>query len=70
MDQTVERLIKEDEGFKETYMCHKDYERQLARLEKKRLLTTEENIEKNRLKKLKLKMKDRMEQALSRHRGS
>jgi len=62
--EQVEKLIEEDEDFKKKYKAHKDYERKIERLEKKAHLTPEQTIEKNRLKKLKLALKDEMERKL------
>lgn len=59
--ERIEKLIEEDEDFKKKYKTHKDYERKIERLEKKAHLTPAETIEKNRLKKLKLALKDEME---------
>ncbi len=64
-DAIVEKLIEEDEEFRKKYKIHKDYERKIDRLEKKSHLTAEESLEKNRLKKLKLALKDEMEKKLS-----
>lgn len=63
--EMVEKLIKEDEDFKKKFKTHKDFERKIERLEKKSHLTPEETIEKNRLKKLKLALKDEMERKLA-----
>ncbi|MBI5643793.1 MAG: DUF465 domain-containing protein [Deltaproteobacteria bacterium] len=60
----IKQLLEEDEGFRKTYKTHKDYENKIARLEKKPHLTAEENVEKNRLKKLKLALKDEMERTI------
>lgn len=65
----VRRLIEEDEGFKQAYKAHKDYESKLAKLEKKPRLTAEETVEKNRLKKLKLALKDQMEKTIAKSKG-
>jgi uncharacterized protein len=63
--EVVEKLIKEDEDFKKKFKTHKDFERKIERLEKKSHLTPEEAVEKNRLKKLKLALKDEMERKLA-----
>jgi hypothetical protein len=65
----MERLIKEDESFRKRYDAHKDYEKQVDVMEKKPHLSVEEMMEKKRLKKLKLALKDEMEQIIANHRG-
>jgi len=66
----VERLLKEDEGFKRAFDTHKNYDKKIDELEKKQHLTTAETIETKRLKKLKLALKDELEEMISRHRSS
>lgn len=61
----VEKLIKTDQEFKEKYKAHKDYENKLEKLEKKPRLTPSETVEKKRLKKLKLALKDEMKQRIA-----
>lgn len=56
----VKKLLDEDAAFRKSYKTHKDYETKLARFEKKPHLTPVETIEVNRLKKLKLALKDEM----------
>lgn len=67
-DELVKKLLEEDEGFKKAYKTHRDYESKLARMDKKPHLNPVETVEKNRLKKLKLALKDEMEKTISRHR--
>lgn len=64
-DELVKKLLEEDEGFRNTYKTHQDYENRLAKIEKKPRLSPDEVLEKNRLKKLKLALKDEMEQKIS-----
>ncbi len=59
--ELVQRLLAEDADFKKTYKSHKDCENKLEKLEKIPRLTPEDKTEKNRLKKLKLTLKDEME---------
>lgn len=68
-NELVKRLIEEDEGFRKTFDAHKNYDRTIEQMEKKPHLTSEEAIEKKRLKKLKLALKDEMERMLSKHRS-
>lgn len=64
-DKLVERLLKEDMEFKKSYKSHKDYENKIAKLDKKKQLKPEDEVEINRLKKLKLSLKDGMERKLA-----
>ncbi|HHL38982.1 MAG TPA: DUF465 domain-containing protein [Deltaproteobacteria bacterium] len=68
-DENVEKLLGENTRFKEAYEAHRNYDRKIAELEKKHFLSADEEMEKNRLKKLKLAMKDRMEQMLSEYKA-
>lgn len=68
--ELVQRLLSEDTEFKKTYKMHKDCENRLEKLEKIPRLTPEDKVEKNRLKKLKLTLKDDMEGALARFRAA
>lgn len=61
----VEKLIKTDPEFKEKYKAHRDYENKLEKLEKKPRLTASETLEKKRLKKLKLALKDEMKKKIA-----
>ncbi|MBI5587093.1 MAG: DUF465 domain-containing protein [Deltaproteobacteria bacterium] len=63
--KVVERLVETDPEFKRKYKTHKDYENKLEKLEKKPRLTATETLEKNRLKKLKLALKDEMKQRIA-----
>jgi len=64
-DELVKKLLEEDEGFRTTYKTHQDYENRLAKIEKKPRLSPTEVLEKNKLKKLKLALKDEMEKRIS-----
>lgn len=68
-DEVVKKLLDEDEGFRKAYKAHKDYENKLERMEKKPRLSAAETVEKNRLKKMKLALKDEMEQRISKARA-
>ncbi len=67
-EKLVERLIKEDAEFRRAYRAHQEYERMVERMEEKKYLTPEEEVEKKKLKKLKLAMKDKMESIILKHR--
>ena len=67
-EELVKKLIEKDELFRSAYKTHKDYENKLAKLEKKPRLSSVETAEKNKMKKLKLALKDEMEKKLSEFR--
>ena len=61
-------LMQTDEEFRRLAGQHKELHDQIAALEAKAHLTDQEQIEEHRLKKLKLHVKDQINQILSRHR--
>jgi len=63
-----ERLIQEDPQFRRLARKHQEYENRLAELRAKRFPTEEEKVEEVTLKKLKLVVKDEMEQILRKER--
>lgn len=67
-DALVNKLLEEDEGFRKAYKTHRDYENKLEKLEKKPRLSSTETVEKNKIKKLKLALKDEMEKRISEYR--
>ncbi len=66
--ELIERLLREDEEFRKAYEAHREYDRQVERMERRGYLSADETMQVSRLKKLKLAMKDRMENILSRYR--
>lgn len=65
IDQTLlQNLIENNSRFRMLYENHILFEKQLLEYEKKNYLTPEEEIEKNKVKKLKLIGKDEMESIL------
>jgi len=60
-------LIASDAHFRTLSTEHATYSRLLSELESKSLLTAEEQVEEQRLKKLKLHAKDEMRQIMARH---
>ncbi|MFO7576104.1 MAG: hypothetical protein R6W66_00090 [Pelovirga sp.] len=65
IDQTLlQTLIENNSRFRMLYEKHILFEKQLQEYEKKTYLTPEEEIEKNKVKKLKLIGKDEMETIL------
>ena len=64
----LSRLLEKDAEFKGIYEAHRSYEKKVAKLGKRPHLTTEEELEKKKLQKLKLTHKDKMEEIISRYR--
>ena len=62
-------LMKTDDEFRRLAEQHSKYHQQLEALEAKTHLTSEEEVEEHRLKKLKLHLKDQMNQLMSRYRA-
>jgi uncharacterized protein YdcH (DUF465 family) len=58
-------LLQTNEHFRELHSRHQEYKRQVEALEQKHVLSGDEEIEEHRLKKLKLRLKDEMEQIIS-----
>lgn len=68
-DELVNRLLKEDMEFKKSYKSHQEYETKIEKLDKKKQLKPEDEVEIHRLKKLKLSLKDGMEKKLAEFRA-
>jgi uncharacterized protein len=72
MEQREEELIRQhsvhDEELKALYQEHLEFKRQLEDFRDKPYLTSDEEMEKKRIQKLKLASKDRMMEILSRYR--
>ncbi|MBI4639641.1 MAG: DUF465 domain-containing protein [Candidatus Tectomicrobia bacterium] len=63
-EKLIERLKGEHIEFRQLMKEHQEYEEKLAEFDKLRYLTSEEEIERKRIQKLKLLCKDRMAQIL------
>jgi uncharacterized protein YdcH (DUF465 family) len=61
-------LMQTNEKFRQLMNQHHDYDRQVEALEAKHALTAQEELEEHRLKKLKLHLKDEMEQIVSQYK--
>ncbi|MDE3180298.1 MAG: YdcH family protein [Acidobacteriota bacterium] len=61
-----EHLMAEDQEYQRLQEEHAHYDAQLEALEEKKYLSEEEQVEEVRLKKLKLRAKDRMEERIQR----
>ncbi len=68
MDSGVIRqdLMAHDDAYRQLVSRHHELESQLDRLKQRRFLTADEEAEEMRIKKLKLRIKDEMEQKLRR----
>jgi uncharacterized protein YdcH (DUF465 family) len=58
-------LMQTNEHYRDLLNQHHEYDRLVEALEQKHALTPEEEVEEHRLKKLKLRLKDEMEQLVS-----
>jgi uncharacterized protein len=61
-------LMQSDDEFRHLADQHHRYHEQLEALEAKSYLTPEEEVEEHRLKKIKLQLKDQMNEIISRYR--
>jgi uncharacterized protein YdcH (DUF465 family) len=61
-----ERLVAEDSNFRRLVNKHQEYEKRLEELRSSKFLTEEEKIEEVTIKKLKLSLKDQMEEIIRR----
>lgn len=68
--ELIERYSSTDNILAGLYQEHLDFEKQLEKLESKPFLTPEEQVEKARIKKLKLKGRDQIELILKKYRDS
>jgi uncharacterized protein YdcH (DUF465 family) len=65
-----EQLMVNNKEYQRLYEEHERYDAQLMQLESKKFLTEQEQVEEVRLKKLKLRAKDQMEQLVHRAMGA
>ena len=59
-----ERLVEEDPQFRRLVNKHQEYEKRLEELRSSKFLTEEEKVEEVKIKKLKLSLKDQMEEII------
>lgn len=69
-DDVREELLQTDEEFRRLYEEHQEYERRLAEINHKSMLSQDDEIEEKRIKLHKLTLKDRMESLVRSHRES
>ena len=68
-DQLKAHLMATNEEFRSLAEQHSRYHKQLEELEAKPRLTLEDEVEGNRLKKLKLRLKDQMNAIMARYKA-
>lgn len=69
MKEHLSRFIDTNDILKVVYQAHQSYGKKIAKMEKKRVLSTDDDIEMKRLKKLKLQKKDELERILRDEHG-
>ena len=67
--QQRERLAREDANYRRLLAKHQKYEQELSILQSRRYLSEEEKLDEVKLKKLKLAIKDRMQELLRQTTG-
>jgi len=67
-DEIKAHLMQTNEKFRDLTDRHREYKQQVEALEAKQALTAAEEVEEHRLKKLKLLLKDEMEQIVSEYK--
>jgi uncharacterized protein len=67
-EELIQQLLAHDTELKAAYLEHQELKHQLEAFRNKLYLTTEEELEKKRIQKLKLASKDRLMDILHRHR--
>jgi cell fate (sporulation/competence/biofilm development) regulator YlbF (YheA/YmcA/DUF963 family) len=67
-EELIRQHVNHDQELKALYEEHQQFKRQLEIFRDKPYLTTEEEIEKKRIQKLKLAQKDRLMELLARYR--
>ncbi len=70
MKEQIAKFLDSDAILKTVYQAHQSYGKKIAKMEKKRVLSTDDDIEMKRLKKLKLQKKDELERILRDEHGA
>lgn len=68
-ERLINELCRQHEEFKRVFQDHQEYERQLQDFVGKPFLTADEELDVVRLKKMKLKAKDRMFRLMTKYTG-
>ena len=63
------QLMETNDQFRQLAAQHTEYAQQLDRLESMPFLSDQEQVEEHRLKKLKLRLKDQMQEMMNRYRA-
>ena len=66
-EDLIEKATNENKEFRSLYLEHLELEKKLSELNKSKFLTTERDIEKKRLQKIKVSGKDRMAKILKKY---
>ena len=67
--QLIRKIIPRDQDLKRLWDEHLDYEEKLGQFNKRRYLSTEEEVRRKELQKLKLQGKDKIEEILRKYRN-
>jgi uncharacterized protein YdcH (DUF465 family) len=67
-DELKAHLMETDQDFRNLATQHREYKKRLEELALRPYLTPEEQVEEVRIKKLKLKLKDQMQEVLDHYR--
>ena len=67
-EEIIKRLLEGDEEFKKLYFEHRQLDNTVKDLERKGSFSTDEELEIKRLKKMKLALKDKMEEKIRKPR--
>ncbi len=68
-DALKAHLMETNQEFRSLALQHSDCSKKLEELTSRNYLTAEEQVEEVRLKKMKLRLKDQMQEILSRHKA-
>ena len=67
LEELKAHLMQTDEHFRKLVEQHREYDRLVDQLEAKVALSTQEEVEEHRLKKLKLNLRDEIERIMGQH---
>ena len=67
-EELIARLLPRDEELRKYIEAHRQYEERLEEFGQRAYLSTEEEMEKKRIQKLKLAGRDKIEAILAKHR--
>lgn len=63
-DKLVQKLLEEDDEFRNLFSEHRQLDEKVAVLENKEMLSVEDELEIKQFKKLKLSLKDKMQKKI------